>query len=72
MQSEDDVREARNLADTMNERLEESGNHMESIGTGVIVEVLDWVLEQDEHGSLLKDLREDVEDTENGEIDLDY
>lgn len=60
MRSEEDVRETMQHADTMLDRFDEHNAHMESIGVGVIRETLKWVLEENESGDLLEELREDV------------
>jgi hypothetical protein len=63
MQSEEDIREALNHAETMQNRFDDAEAYMEGIGVGVISETLKWVLEQDDFDTLLEDLREDVNDT---------
>jgi hypothetical protein len=66
MKSEEEISEAQELAETMAERYEEADRNIEGIGVGVIEKTLGWVLETDEHDTLLEDLREDVEETEGG------
>jgi len=60
MRSEEDIRETMNHAETMFEEFDEHEAYMESIGVGVMRETLEWVLEENESGDLLEELREDV------------
>ena len=70
MKDEERIREAKKLASIMYDRLEENEHHMEAVGVGVIEKALEWVLEEDEHDTLLQDLRKDVKESEDGDIDL--
>lgn len=71
MKSSTEVDEARRLAVVMTDRLDEEEYYADSIAPALVAEVLAWVLEHDGSEPILEQLRDDVEQTEDGIENLD-
>lgn len=65
MQTKDDMREAMELSEEMFQRMDDDEQHMEAIAVKIIQTTLEWVLDEEDAETLLEDLREDIEETDD-------
>jgi hypothetical protein len=62
MRSKDDIREAYELAASVAEDLDNSGQHFDAAAPIILAKGFAWALEEEDADNLLEQLREDAEE----------